>query len=800
MIQHADLVGDFNKGIDQFLRAIKGETGSIGEAMPTGFRAQLTGREVMHFHLPFLNNPLRGRDEDVKAIQGMLGAHVTQVIGLGGWGKSRISAEITLAYPQGAIWHRCSPVSRSHEVVSLIRKHFDLPDETETDDVLRRLGEYKPLIIIDNAEDVPQQGAVRDGYIVLLKKMNAYGVPVLLTSRIVWEEFKPRKQYPPPAFSPTTAVDVVNDFANRQQITLTTDEAKELAEAARFHPRLIEFAVGQLLETPVQTVIRRLKALKRGEIQDFLDDMIRSTLNSMRQDEEFGIQAFELLHNLTWLQGTFPLEVIDSLKPDTITHEDEFLDALTVLQRYQFVRYNQKERRYALADLLREAIGTPQAPAIFDKYADFYIQRAKEIFVDLLEHQELWVDHEYDFPNIIALGGLLMERTQFGTTGDLARAVRFAVNTADMVNYRRELQLWDWVKMGMNAVECLRQESPNDVQLKSDEAVLLHKWGINHSRLGNNQEAITFYERALALRREIGDKKGESSSLASMAGVISSLGDKQTALAYFEQVLDLRRSIGYKRGEAMTNADIGVIWSGFGDRQKALIHYHLQYDLYVEIDDKHGVANALNNIAFIYSVMGNLDKALAYYQQSLELRHLVRTKSGEALTLSNIGALLRRMGRLDEAQIHLEEALRIRRQIASKGGEAITLNHLGRLWLDRQDSDMAQKHCQQALEIVKEIGNKRRIGEVLNNLGRIAFARQDYPQAIAILEEAISFHQYVKAAWSEADAHYLIGQAYEAQGEKEKAIVAIQKAFDTTNDQDPDRSIYLEHLQRLQAQ
>src|SRR5690606_291746 len=150
-IQYADLVKDFDKGINDLIRVLGGDT---SEELPKAIRASFTGLDTMRLHLPYLNNPLRGRDEDIKQIQSKLGAHVLQIVGPGGLGKSRLTAEIAMNQPDGAIWHRCTPVSEPADLLALLREHLKLPADANLTNVLTLLSEKKPLVIVDNAEDV----------------------------------------------------------------------------------------------------------------------------------------------------------------------------------------------------------------------------------------------------------------------------------------------------------------------------------------------------------------------------------------------------------------------------------------------------------------------------------------------------------------------------------------------------------------------------------------------------------------------------------------------------------------------
>ena len=215
-------------------------------------------------------------------------------------------------------------------------------------------------------------------------------MPILLTSRRLWGELRPHIQHELGFLGRAQGEAITRDFANADTVSLTDDQISELAQACRHYPRLIEFSLGQLSQGhKYDTIIRRLNKLSydaHEDMQEALDEMITQTVAQMAT-EKYGSDAERLLRRLTWLSATFPEAVIQALMPDDID-EDRLDDALAVLRRYQFVRYDADTDRYAVAVLVREALGTD--PTAFEIYADFYTKRAQEIFKDTPIQD--WVD------------------------------------------------------------------------------------------------------------------------------------------------------------------------------------------------------------------------------------------------------------------------------------------------------------------------------------------------------------------------------------------------------------------------
>ena len=73
--------------------------------------------------------------------------------------------------------------------------------------------------------------------------------------------------------------------------------------------------------------------------------------------------------------------------------------------------------------------------------------------------------------------------------------------------------------------------------------------GMIYADLGEARKAIEYYEQALAIAREIGDRRGEGASLGNLGRAYADLGDARKAIEYYEQALAIAREIGDKRDE-----------------------------------------------------------------------------------------------------------------------------------------------------------------------------------------------------------------------------------------------------------
>ena len=67
--------------------------------------------------------------------------------------------------------------------------------------------------------------------------------------------------------------------------------------------------------------------------------------------------------------------------------------------------------------------------------------------------------------------------------------------------------------------------------------------GIAYTDLGETQKAIEYYEQALVIAREIGDRRGEGARLGNLGIAYARLGETRKAIDLFEQAIQIGQEI-----------------------------------------------------------------------------------------------------------------------------------------------------------------------------------------------------------------------------------------------------------------
>uniref|UniRef100_A0ACD5GSI4 Tetratricopeptide repeat protein n=1 Tax=Desertifilum tharense IPPAS B-1220 TaxID=1781255 RepID=A0ACD5GSI4_9CYAN len=218
------------------------------------------------------------------------------------------------------------------------------------------------------------------------------------------------------------------------------------------------------------------------------------------------------------------------------------------------------------------------------------------------------------------------------------------------------------------ALDVYKQALPlwREVEDRQGEATSLNNIGVLYDSLGDFNQALESYNQALPYIKP--SKILPELPAPSIISVLfyDALGDYQKALESYQQALALWREVGDARGEASTLNNIGYVYANSAEFQQALTTYNQALALWQQASDIGGEASTLNNMGYVYANSGDLVKAIAYYNQALPLRRAVGDRAKEALTLFRIAQVQRQQGEFEPALAQIESALTIIEDLRTK--------------------------------------------------------------------------------------------------------------------------------------
>ncbi|MBP3984564.1 tetratricopeptide repeat protein [Pseudoxanthomonas helianthi] len=223
------------------------------------------------------------------------------------------------------------------------------------------------------------------------------------------------------------------------------------------------------------------------------------------------------------------------------------------------------------------------------------------------------------------------------------------------------------------------------------EAETVNALGVGYGRLGQTGDAVEQFRKAIELRRRLGNRRGEATSLRNLANKLSLGGDFAGAGEALRQARAINQALGDAAGHAAVDNELGLLAEERGDFPEALQSYQRALQTWQQLDDKFSSAEALNSIGFAHYQLGNYADAQVYWQQSAEAYAAIGEESGKVRTLQNLGLLATARGRWNEARRQLQESLALAERQQMQEEAEVSRRNLAEL-------ELRQGHLQAAIE------------------------------------------------------------------------------------------------------
>lgn len=303
-------------------------------------------------------------------------------------------------------------------------------------------------------------------------------------------------------------------------------------------------------------------------------------------------------------------------------------------------------------------------------------------------------------------------------------------------------------------------------------------------------EAGKFTDAALKLKdaaaafHSIDQLSREASTLYSIGAVYDRLDQKQTAIDYYEKALALSRQLRRPDMEASALAQAAYLYSALGRKHKALEYDQLALRLFRLVHDRLNEAATLNNMGLIYDDVGEKRSALNSYNQSLRLminefgeREALRSQFG--LLYNNIGKIYLDLGDYEKAFDFFDKSLD--KAKGNSYAESLLFNNIGQGYLGLGDEETALSYFERARSAGEKIPNERREEIIsLSNIGHVQNRRHDFDSAIATFSKA---EKLAKAADDEAQlavATHALGDVYSQTNNNSEALKKFKAALPMT--------------------
>jgi predicted ATPase/class 3 adenylate cyclase len=646
-------------------------------------------------NLPIQRSELLGREKELEALQALLlrqGSGLLTLTGPGGTGKTRLALQVGANliddFPDGVFLVNLTPVSNPSLVLSEIARTLGVRG-SEGQPLTETLKEYirgkQLLLLLDNFEQVVEAASLVAALLATAPRLK-----VLVTSRAVLhlrgeQEFRvPPLRLPDarrlPPLGQISQYGAVALFVERAKLVkpefeLTAENASVVVEICRRLdglPLPIELAAARIRLFPPQAMLARLESrlkLLTGGARD-----LPAHQQTMRSAVAW---SYDLLHpeeqklfrRMSVFVGSCTLEAAEAVcSPyQGSALEIDVVDGVSSLLEKSLLQQEELhgEPRFRMLETIQEfglemLAESGDKPEIRRQHAAFYLELGERA-ESALRGGELptWLERlQAEHGNMRATLAWALDPEK----GDPQIALRLCWNLLAfwiVLGYANEGLVW---------VERATQApgAPN----KPSYGEALVSAGILAISQVDLTAARSWFEQAVPVLRDSGNRLALGSALTSLSVVLTWQEGPETAQSMFEEGITLLREEGdeYYMAQALTSAGLVAMFSDLG-QARLLLEEALPLMTKLGSPAKGRVLVSLGDLA---RMEGDYTRARALYEESLVLLDLPRNRELPAL-LHNLGHVALGLGETEKARKLFDESLSRHLDLENKVGAAEAL-------------------------------------------------------------------------------------------------------------------------------
>ncbi len=429
----------------------------------------------------------------------------------------------------------------------------------------------------------------------------------------------------------------------------------------------------------------------------------------------------------------------------------------------------------SLIDIRESIVGCFIALGEYAKAIE-YLEKSLEIYKEQTQYREP-ENRTYLLQNLLHLG-----QTYIGL-GNYTKAIEYLQEGLELARAQenRQGELEALSALGSARVLLGDATGLEDLQQSLDMAIELVDRAIDLDRserfLGVNLGNIfrTPYQN-LSNSDWAENQNHESKILNDLGLAYQNLGEPEQAIDFFQKALDLYTQLGKPISQAEVLNNLGTLYANLGQYSKALDLFGKARIIFEENNRRFGIATTLNNLGLLYRELGQFDRAREFYDRALLIYKDMGHRGGEADNLHNIGLAYNDDRKYEIALVFYQRALDIWEETGNLSRQATAWNNIGLVQSKLWQFESALQSLEESISILRSLNNRSKEGNVLDSLGTVYRQAKQDDRSLAAYEEALTVLRATGSRSTEQVTLSNMGQLFEEQGNSELAIVFYKQS------------------------
>ncbi|MFH1623858.1 MAG: tetratricopeptide repeat protein [Pseudomonadota bacterium] len=291
------------------------------------------------------------------------------------------------------------------------------------------------------------------------------------------------------------------------------------------------------------------------------------------------------------------------------------------------------------------------------------------------------------------------------------------------------------------------------------ESRALRSMGFLRWHQGQDKEAITFNEAALAIDRLRDDPTAIATDLTNLGAVWRNLGNHKNALGCLEEALQFYMAAENSAKQAFTRYSIANVHLELGALDRAMEQYQAAHDIFEHHHDRVMASRALAGMANLYWRLGKAQDSLRLYKEVVRITRDIKFGQGLSHSLRTLGELLLVLNERQKALDYLLESTEVFAELRARENEAEVWEKIADIYEQNlEDNQKALSAWERARALWMQVNERGRALEALQRMGQLARQRLGDPsRALQCFREALELAAKIGARKKQGELLNAIG-------------------------------------------
>jgi tetratricopeptide (TPR) repeat protein len=244
-------------------------------------------------------------------------------------------------------------------------------------------------------------------------------------------------------------------------------------------------------------------------------------------------------------------------------------------------------------------------------------------------------------------------------------------------------------------------------RIDDPRAELRGRYVLGRVHFGANR--LTEAEQEFLAARALGESTGDHIVLGETYNALAVVAGRRRrhteALTWFDCATKVYREVGNPAGEALVLSYSARDHLGLGHPEAAIAASEQGLGIFTSLGSRAGVARARYHLGIVLSFVGRLDEAVAHHTECLGFFRASNQRVWEQRVCCRLATTLIAAGRFADAVRHAEQALAVSHEITHPYGEGQSLAALGTALCGMGDAARGGDALRKALDIFIQLGS-----------------------------------------------------------------------------------------------